>query len=78
MLVRGKIVQGFVKPESDPIWNEEDWSRASIYEARFQAHNVSESERQLLLPCIVWIKKFPGLTFSPNIMQRLKEVCFDL
>jgi hypothetical protein len=74
MLVRGKIAHWFVKPDSDPTWNEEDWERAATYEARLQAKGVSETDRKFLIPCIVWSKKFPGMTFSNDIMKRIQDV----
>lgn len=75
MLIRGKIVHWFVKPDPDSTWNEEDWGRAATYEARLQSLGISETERQKLIPCIVWAKKYKGLEFSKEIDVKLKELC---
>ena len=74
MLIRGKIIQWFVKPDDDLTWNEEDWGRASIFESRWASMGISETERRKLIPCAVWLKKCVGIYFSPEIMTRLKEL----
>ena len=68
------MIHWFVKPDPDATWNEEDWARAATLEARMQSRGISEIERQKLIPCAVWAKKFAGLTFSPEIMARLKDL----
>jgi hypothetical protein len=74
MLIRGKIIQWFVKPDEDATWNEEDWGRASILESRWASMGISENERRKLIPCGVLLKKYVGIVFSPEIMTRLKEL----
>ena len=73
MLIRGKIAHWFVKPDHENIWNEEDWGRAAVLESRFLAMGMSERDRRQLIPCVVWSKKFTGLKFSKEIMDRLRE-----
>jgi len=74
MLVRGKLAHWLVKPDGDDLWNTDDWGRAKTYEARWISKGVSESERAKLIPCIVWLKKFPGTQFRNDIMDRLSEL----
>ena len=72
ILIRGKHVMPWIlKPEGDPVWNAEDWSRASTLEIRWTALGVSEKDRRELLPCAIWKAKFPGLTYAPLIESKL-------
>jgi len=75
MLIRGKIINWFVKPDNEDVWNEEDWGRAATLEARLISLGISEQERMKLIPCAVWLNKFEGLQFSEEIMMKLKELC---
>ena len=74
MIVRNKIIPWFVKPENDPCWSLADWGRAATIEAKWTSIGVSEDERRRLVPCYVWMKKFPGTRFSEDIMVRLQTL----
>ena len=56
---------------TDPMWLPGDYGRAVTLEARWSAMGVSAEERGLLLPCAVWLAKFPGTRYSEEIMSRL-------
>ena len=56
---------------TDPMWMPGDYGRAVTLEARWSAMGVSEEERGLLLPCAVWLAKFPGTLYSEGTMARL-------
>ena len=60
-----------MKPDNDPSWNKEDWARANTLEAKWNHRGLSEKERATLIPCAVWKKKFPGMQFRKEIMERL-------
>ena len=75
MLVRGKRIEHWImKPEGDPVWNEDDWARAATLEIRWMSLCVSEKERRELLPCAIWKSKFPGLLYSPLIESKLRTL----
>lgn len=75
MLVRGnKCVPWILKPDGEPVWNNEDWGRAATLEIKFQSKGVSEDERRKLIPCAVLKHKYPGIMFQPYIEQRLSEL----
>jgi hypothetical protein len=61
-----------MKPDGDPTWSDIDWARAATLEARWKMAKVSEDERRILIPCAVWISKFPGMRLSSEIMERLE------
>ena len=63
-----------IKPDNEDLWNDEDWGRAKTYEARLLSQGINESERSKLIPCIVWMKKFPGIQFRSDIMEKLSEI----
>jgi len=71
MLVRGTLRPWFIQPDGDATWTEIDWARAATLEARWVALGVAEEERRKLLPCAIWLKKFPGLRFEDPIMTRI-------
>jgi len=71
MLVRGSMSRWIVKPDGDVTWSEDDWGTANTLEARWKALGLSEDERRRLLPCAIWMKKFPGVVYSDDIMKRL-------
>lgn len=74
MLVRGKMSFWLVKPEAEDIWNDIDWARARTLEARWLSKGVLEEERRTLLPCAIWLKKFPGTGFRQDILERLRSL----
>lgn len=71
MLARNKLSPWIIQPDGDPSWNKEDWARAKTLEARWIHRGLCEQERILLIPCAVWKKKFPGMHFRKDIMDRL-------
>lgn len=73
-MIRNKILPWIVKPDADPSWNKEDWSRANTLEAKWIHRGLSEKERILFIPCAVWKKKFPGMQFRKDIMERLQSL----
>lgn len=75
MLSRGGTLSPWlVKPEGDLTWSEADWGRAATLEARWKMHGVSEHLRRQLIPCAVWMAKFPGLRFSEDIHKTLEDL----
>jgi hypothetical protein len=74
-LVRaGKMMHWTTRPEGDAIWTENDWARAATLEARFTFLGICEEERKQMISCAVWKAKFPGLTYSPQIENRLGQI----
>ncbi len=72
MLVRGgKLSRWIMKPDGDPTWSDADWGRAATLESRWRMAGISEDERRKLIPCAVWLAKFPGLHLQQEIMDRL-------
>ncbi len=63
-----------LKPEGDPVWNEDDWARAATLEIRWISLGVSEKERRDLLPCAIWKSKFPGLQYGSLIESKLRTL----
>ena len=79
MLCRGgKLSRWLLQPERDPLWSAADYARAATLEARWHAMGVSEDDRRRLLPCAIWIAKFPGTTYDPDTMARLKALLCTL
>ena len=75
VLVRGgKMSMWLVKPDGDATWSAEDWGTAATLEARWKSKGVTEEERLRLVPCAVWLKKFPGLVYSDDILERLEQL----
>jgi len=75
MLSRGgKLIRWLVKTESDITWTDTDVSRAGTLEARWKMMGISEEERRRLIPCAVWIARFPGLVYPEEIMKRVEEL----
>ncbi len=75
MLLRGNTILSWdIRPDGDATWNDEDWARAGIYEMRWRAQGVSETERRRLLPCAVQVAKHPGTRYDDTIMKRLAEL----
>ena len=75
MLVRGgKLSRWIMKPDGDPTWSDADWGRAATFETRWQMAGISEDERRKLIPCAVWLAKFPGLRLQQGIMDRLSAL----
>ena len=72
MLARGgTLIPWLVKPEGDLTWSDADWGRAATLEARWKMNGVSEQVRRQLIPCAVWMAKFPGMRFSDDIEKQL-------
>ena len=75
MLCRGGILKSWIlKPDGDSTWTAEDWARAATLEARFSAAGASEEERRKLIPCAVYITKFPGTAYDVVTMKRLNTL----
>jgi hypothetical protein len=75
MLVRGgKMIRWLVKPEGDRIWSDADWGRAAALEARWKSAGMSESDRRRLIPCAIWIAKFPGMLLHESVMAELNPI----
>lgn len=75
MLCRGGQLKPWIlKPDGDNTWTVEDWGRAATLEARFSAMGVTEEERRKLIPCAVYISKFPGTLYDIVTMKRLHEL----
>lgn len=75
MLCRGgKLSRWILRPEQDPLWNSEDYARAATLEARMTAHGICEGERRRLIPCAVWLSKFPGTRYDTETMKKLESV----
>ena len=78
MLSRGgKLMRWLVKAEGDITWTETDMARAGTLEARWKMRGVSEEERRRLIPCAIWISRFPGLVYPEDVTKRLKEMGVD-
>ena len=72
MIIRGgKMSKWLLKPDPDNAWSQEDWGRAATLEARWNAMGVNEEDRRKLIPCAVWLYKFPGMQFHNSVMERL-------
>jgi hypothetical protein len=63
-----------LKPEGDPTWSDADWGRAATLEARWARSGISEDTRQRLIPCAVWIAKFPGMRLHESVMLELANL----
>ena len=75
MLVRGgKLSRWIMKPDGDPTWSDADWGCAATLEIRWRMAGISEEERRKLIPCAVWLAKFPGLRLQQEIMDRLRAL----
>lgn len=75
MLVRGgQLSRWIMKPDGDLTWSEMDWGRAATLEAKWRMAGVSEEERRMLIPCAVWLAKFPGLRLQDTVMDRLRAL----
>jgi len=70
----GTLVKVSTVSNSDPLWLDSDYSRAATLEARWSAMGVAEEERATLLPCAVWLSKFPGTQYPDTIMARLEKL----
>lgn len=75
MLSRGgKLMRWLVRAEEDMTWTETDVARAGTLEARWKMLGVSEDERRRLIPCAVWMARYPGLVYPEDIMKRVEEL----
>jgi hypothetical protein len=70
----GKLQHWTLKPDGDSTWTSADWGRAVTLEGRFSAVGVSEEERRKLIPCAVYLHKFPGTVYDVATMKRLQEL----
>jgi hypothetical protein len=73
----GKLIRWIIKAEGDMTWTEADSARAGTLEARWKMLGVSEEERQRLIPCAVWMRRYPGLVYPDEIMKRLEELAVE-
>jgi hypothetical protein len=72
MLVRGnKMMRWVIKPEGDATWSDKDWGRAATLEARWKSAGMCEDNRRRLIPCAIWIAKFPGMRLDESVMSEL-------
>lgn len=71
IIQRGGQLRAVSVNTTDPLWLPGDYGRAATLEVRWSAMGVSAEERGLLLPCAVWLAKFPGTRYSEEIMSRL-------
>jgi hypothetical protein len=71
---RGGCLRILSASASDPLWLPSDYGRAAALEARWVSLNVPAEERTALLPCAVWLAKFPGTQYSDAVMARLSEL----
>lgn len=75
MILRGGLfIKTVVTPHINRLLVANDYARMISLEARWIAIGISKSECEQLLPCAVWIAKFPGTKYSETIMKRLHEL----
>jgi len=74
ILQRGGQLRAVSVFATDPMWLPADYGRAVTLEARWSAMGVSAEERARLLPCAVWLAKFPGTLYSDEIMACLSDL----
>ena len=77
IIQRGGQLRAVSAIATDPIWTSGDYGRAVTLDVRWSAMGVSAEERGRLLPCAVWLAKFPGTLYSDGIMARLFELQCD-
>lgn len=65
------MTRWLMKPEGDPTWSMGDWGRAASLEARWKSAGMPEDARRRLVPCAIWIAKFPGMTLHESVMSEL-------
>jgi hypothetical protein len=74
----GMLVKLSAEIKTDLLWLSSDIGRAKTLEARWKAMGVSNDECRKLIPCAIWLAKFPGTQYSDTIMTRLAELrCTD-
>ena len=75
MLIRGGQMIRISKPNTNNrLLLTSDYARMATLEARWKSSGVSATECESLIPGAVWISKFPGTKYSPDIMKRLEEL----
>jgi hypothetical protein len=71
---RGGHLRSVSVSATDPLWLPGDYGRAMTLVARWLGMGVKAEECDQLLPCAVWLAKFPGTRYSDAIMERLSEL----
>ena len=75
MIVRGGKMISVGKPDTtNRLLIGNDYARMATLEARWKSSGVSVRDYESLIPCAIWISKFPGTQYSEDIMKRLEEL----
>lgn len=74
MYIRGNVMAPYIhRPEGDVSWTSVDYARAETLEARYATQNVPEAERKKYIQCAIMLQKFPGIVYSAEIMEWLRN-----